>query len=246
LIVLALAGVWLCWRREPHGVADAGNLRLAERMRRSPAFEAQILLSLYLLTTTLSWLGQAKSGSASNYVIEWMCVLSIWVGVLVARIVALAMLLLAPATDRQGLSARKILAPGVVALLLVQALLTRSIDFPDLREPETRTGWQHLVERIRASPLPVLSDDMVLLRRAGKDVPWEPFMFTELTRLGRWDERQIVEMISRRAFGFVITTGRHGDSLYDSRYTEAVNRAIEQAYPAVTTVNNMLVRAPAE
>jgi len=244
--VLALSGLWLCWRRERQDVPPATPLGMRERLRRSRGFEAQAVLSLYFLISSLSWLGMSKSGSAGNYVLEWFCVQSVWVGVLVTRIASLGLRLMARAADSVSMAPQKRLLPVALVLLLMQALTTRAIVFPDLKEPLVLERWQNLVERIKTSPLPVLSDDMVLLRRAGKEVPWEPFMFTELARLGRWDERLILDMITRHEFAFVITSGERGDPLYDSRFSAPVDDAIERAYPVVTRVNNLMVRAPSQ
>jgi hypothetical protein len=93
---------------------------------------------------------------------------------------------------------------------------------------------------------PVLSDDMVLLMKAGKQVPWEPAIFAELASTGRWDERQITDMIVAHDFAFVITTGHPGMPIYDSRYDPAVSRAIEAAYPYSQKCGGRIVHRPSD
>ena len=101
----------------------------------------------------------------------------------------------------------------------------------DWADPAKVPALQALVERVRATSAPVLSDDMVLLIKAGKPVPWEPAIFTELTAVGRWDQNPFVATIKSRQFAFVITSGQPGEKLFDSRHTPEVADAIETAYP---------------
>jgi hypothetical protein len=101
-----------------------------------------------------------------------------------------------------------------------------------------------LVARIKGANQPVLSEDMVLLMKAGKEVPWEPAIFNELASTGRWDERLILDMISTRAFAFVVTRGRAGEEILDGRFTPAVGRAIQEAYPRTEEQGGRTVHLP--
>ena len=99
-------------------------------------------------------------------------------------------------------------------------------DLTPVREMEA------LTERVRAAAKPVLSEDMVLLMRAGKDVPWEPAIFKELALTGRWDEQRLIRLIEGHYFEFIITredfsVARQGES----NYTPGVAHAIARAYP---------------
>ena len=75
-------------------------------------------------------------------------------------------------------------------------------------------------------------------------MPWEPAIFAELATTGRWDERLITNMITAHAFAFVITQGHSGTPLYDSRFTPAVDRAIEQAYPKTKEFGGQTLHFP--
>ncbi len=52
-------------------------------------------------------------------------------------------------------------------------------------------------------------------------------------------------MIDACAFAFVITQGERGMPLYDSRYTPAVDRAIETRYPRTEEYAGHTVHLPA-
>ena len=67
---------------------------------------------------------------------------------------------------------------------------------------------QELVEIIRKATRPVISDDMVLVLRAGRQVQWEPAIFAELASMGLWDQQPFLNMIQSHAFAFFITQGR--------------------------------------
>jgi len=101
-----------------------------------------------------------------------------------------------------------------------------------------------LVAQIKDATRPVLSDDMVLLLKAGKPVPWEPAIFAELATTGRWDERRITDMIAGHAFAFVVTHGHSGTRPYDDRFTPAVDRAIEEAYPTTKELGGRTLHLP--
>src|SRR5207249_9412763 len=73
---------------------------------------------------------------------------------------------------------------------------------------------------------PVLSDDMVLLIRAGREVQIEPAIFRELTANRRWDQTYFLKLLSNHAFAFVII-------LNESEYTSEMLGAIAQAYPSI-------------
>jgi hypothetical protein len=125
---------------------------------------------------------------------------------------------------------------GLPLLLLGQVLvLPASRDFSPA-EGMALQQLNELVDRVRAAGKPVLSDDMVLLMKAGKGVPWEPAIFLELTRMGRWDERHIVNKIEDHDFAFVITRHEH--------FTDAVVNAIEISYPRTEVQAGHILHLP--
>ncbi len=88
------------------------------------------------------------------------------------------------------------------------------------------------VAAIRETNKPVISDDMVLVKKAGKPVIWETAIFTELAWADMWDERLMLDRIDRGDFAFIRTLGS-GRSPYDGRYRSTVIAAIDRAYPVV-------------
>jgi hypothetical protein len=113
-----------------------------------------------------------------------------------------------------------------------------------LADPATRAPRDALLARIAAADKPVVSADMVLLKRAGKPVLFEPYIVTELALGGQWDETALVAQMRSGAFAFVIT---EDDDVGGSAHrTPAMDAAMRQAYPRVEKVAPRLwVHSPA-
>jgi hypothetical protein len=67
-------------------------------------------------------------------------------------------------------------------------------------DPNGITLRSHLVNLIRENPKPSLSQDMVLLLRAGHAIPIEPAIFVDLTATGIWDQRPFLKLIQNHTF----------------------------------------------
>jgi hypothetical protein len=101
---------------------------------------------------------------------------------------------------------------------------------------------ENLVREIAKQDRPVLSEDMVLSLRAGRDVPIEPAIFRELAAMGQWDQRRLLDLIDAHAFAFLVTIP---DKIYTPlRFTPEMLAAMERAYPRVETLGPYAVRYP--
>jgi hypothetical protein len=210
----------------------------------SPAIRALVRqdYGALILAIVTAWLGIAvvitlatvgKTGGNRNYSIEWMCILSVFVGIAIGDAL--------DAMRRRSAPAMALIVP---TLLAAQMLLIRLPDTTSLTSAPTREAMDHLFRMIQAAQKPVLSDDMVLLLRAGKQVPIEPAIFAELGSLGRWDQRKLVDLINLHAFAFIVTEIGPGSELYDERYTRPVQAAIATNYPRQERFAEYVVLAP--
>jgi hypothetical protein len=232
---LAVVSLRLGWRGL---TAQSGRMTISalrDRLRSNSFDRVLVIFTLYLIGTSCLLVTLAKSGSWFNYLVEWMCVWSVLIGLLVGRCVAV----LGDATRGRPLGPLHAFATfaaiAVQAVALPQGWNASALDgalYPDM---------SRLQAMVAETAKPVLSDDMVLLMRAGKTVPWEPSIFGELAGLARWDESLIVDRIHARWFAFVITSGSKGDPVYDSRFNPAVDAAIAEAYPKVVQMAGYLV-----
>ena len=71
-----------------------------------------------------------------------------------------------------------------------------------------------------------MSENMTLLYRAGKEVPFEPAIVAGLAETGAWDETPLIEMIRKRTFSAMIVRQLDGSFLY----SPGVASAIEENY----------------
>ncbi len=103
----------------------------------------------------------------------------------------------------------------------------------------------HLVDLIRQSRKPVLSEDMVLLLRAGQQLFIEPAIFTELAYTNYWDQQPLVKFIQDHGFGLIITQAQTMKvAIATGLFTNEVARAIENSYPSVEDIGDYVVRHP--
>ena len=214
---LMLAGVVICWRD-------------ASRLGTLPPATVFWLAYLALSTATLAFAG--KSGASINYFVEWLCAWCVWAGWVAAGALA-----------KPGP-----LAAIVPALLVAQLwLLPEAMrKFHAAQTSQTRSAQsQALLDRTRTISGPILSDDMVLLRRAGKEVGLEPAILAELATRGLWPEKNLVDMLRGHVFGAVITAYDPGDPTFDTRYLPATQSAMLAAYPRVERFGDYRLRLPA-
>jgi len=189
---------------------------------------ARAMLLVHFALASLMLVTVLKSGASFNYLMDWLCVGVVLIGVLLCDL----------ARDKQRFV--------FVALLLVIGVLIQPFrQLPDQPPPEQLARHMALVRRIAEAKKPVASENMTLLMQAGKPVIFEPAIATELAMLGKWDETPLVEMIRSGGFAFMITIDNTpGDT---HRRTPAVDAAMRAAYPRVEQVGpDLWLNLPAE
>jgi hypothetical protein len=190
-----------------------GQLLLRLRFADRPT-TARAMLLLHFALASLMLFTALKSGASFNYLLDWLCVGCVLIGVLLCDLLVTEW--------RFSL---------VMALLILAVLNLPFREIPDRIPQEQLDRQAELVRRIAVAEKPVASEDMSLLMRAGKPVIFEPAIVTELTSLKQWDEGPLVDMIRSGGFAFMITTeNTPGGSV---RRTPAVDAAMRDAYPRV-------------
>ena len=227
LAVMGLAVLWLRRRDEtpPRG-AEASRYNLVV-----PIISVWLLLSLIMMVVTVG-----KTGSNVNYFIEPMSVCAVAVGLLIG----LCWQAVVGSPGRRDMALRLGLVFATFALVAVMA--KRRPTCYAVQNPALLAIQENLVQEIAKQDRPVLSEDMVLSLRAGRDVPIEPAIFRELALRGQWDQRRLLDLINGHAFAFLVTTP---DKIYTPlRYTPEELAAMERAYPRVETRGPYVVRYP--
>jgi hypothetical protein len=208
-------------------------------IRQSKRLRALSIVSLWFALASAQLVTLGKSGSWNNYFIEWMCITVVPIGM--AATVAWAAVVTGGKTE---------LLAGLPGLFLSLALAEHALHRPPYEyrivdDPKATAVRAHIVDLVHESEKPVLSEDMVLLLRAGQPVPIEPAIFAELTYSGIWDQRLFVHLIRTHAFGLVIMEESVEEAESSGRFTKEVASAIENSYPLVEHAEEYTVRRPA-
>lgn len=234
-----LAGVMafaFLWWTEVTSILARNLYGWVDSIRQSRWLRALVILSLWFLLASAQLVSIGKLGAADNYFIEWMCISTVPIGMVVSL-----------AWERAAIGDKVVRFAGWAELLLSLALAAHALHRPlssnravdDLNVIADRV---HLVNLIRENPKPSLSEDMVLLLRAGRAVPIEPAIFAELTATGVWDQRPFLKLVEDHAFGLIILQDQGVQDQVDARFTSEVAHAIQNSYPLIEHVGYYIVR----
>lgn len=230
LLVAVLFGLVYGWRQ----LRTPGSSSIFDQVRQGDEALLQLIITVWLGLATVMLVTLGKTGGSQNYLIEWMCVCSVLIGIAVGA-----------AFDAMWRGSRETTKYLLVPVVLSAQLLR--IPLPDttlFTAAPARQAMDELYRMIQAAPKPVLSDDMVLLLRAGKEVPIEPAIFAELASVGRWDQAKFIELINAHAFELIVSQWGPGTWLYDERYTKPVQAAITANYPHQARYAEYVVMRP--
>jgi hypothetical protein len=203
---------------------------------RLPAYNADrgavrsLCLIAYFLFTSITVFGIVKIGAFSNYFLEWLCICVTIVGIELARFIE---------AWRKGErfhigTVSLIIAPCAIAFYAI------TLELPVFAQgwsPDVLRQAQMLSARIRAATKPVISDEMVLLKRSGQQVLWEPMIFQELTQMDTWDERPFLNRVRARQFAMFILQDDHDIS-------PGLERALADAYPVIEKQAGFTIHLP--
>jgi hypothetical protein len=240
-LLFTVAGVVSVWRR----LASEGRWLSRGCFIRDVAgsidTRCMLVVTFYLIVTTLMLVMIGRSGAGANYLIEGMCVWSVIIGAFVASTIDRT--IRSVALTRQSLAAPVAISLGWLLAMQMIVMPTSNGEYGIVTQAYTR-DLELLRSRIAKMPGPVLSDDMVLLLRAGKQVSWEPASFVALAGQRRWDRQMTIDRIQAHEFATIVTSGGPGGRLYDSRFTPDVTHAIEAAYPRTESMAGRTLHLP--
>ena len=234
-LYVVLAGLVLVRRLGELRSKYAGDANVRAALAAN-ATDVRLLIAIaYLVISTVMLLLVLKSGSSVNYFLEWFFALGPFAAMAPNEVSKSR----PDKPERQGIPAAWF--PLGLAIGALMAPLPRSDYGADT--PYAR-ALAHLSKVIAAADKPVISDDMVLLIRSGKDVLWEPAIFAELASTGRWDERPFVRRIRKGEFAFFVTLGDEGQYSFGQRYNPALAQAMDAAYPETEDMAALKIRRP--
>ncbi|MFI5393968.1 MAG: ArnT family glycosyltransferase [Candidatus Binatia bacterium] len=197
-------------------VAAASLLSGVRKANRSLSASAtswiRPVLGVYLVTAFLVSLTIGKVASEVNYLIEFMGVVCICVGIALAEGFAGGRL---PAASHSLASSLSAVFLPCLLLIPMSGLLRRpAIEWVEIPSVQEQHETAQLLEIIRNADGPVLSQNLTLLFLAGKPVEFQPCDMAHVAYQGEWDQSGFVARIEGRQYQLVILhfdVARHPD-----------------------------------
>jgi hypothetical protein len=129
------------------------------------------------------------------------------------------------------------LATAAISILLFlpsrRAIAMVSENFDDQVREEAR-----LINLIQKTPGPVLSDNMYIISKAGREAEVEPATLSFLTLAGGWDETPYLNLFNKHYFSLIISTPLKSSS---DRYSPAAISAIGKNYEISGQIGEYLI-----
>jgi hypothetical protein len=242
-LLLGAVGMWLSWRRLIVGKAAESAIEIRDRLSADVAATRLLIAMAYLAAASCFLILVGKVGSGINYYVEWFLALSVFVGV---SLRPAADIVFSRSAESGPAVARFNPLLVIPALIAIGALMAPPADkYDGITSAEDQAQLATLTRWIAAADRPVISDNMVILREAGKEVVLEPAIVAELGSNGIYDQGPFIRMIHNRDFAFFVTYGGRGVDIFDQRYNPAVAAAIYQDYPRIEHVGGFVVHLPA-
>ena len=226
--------VAVLYRRMRHGLGKRETIRLI--MTRSDFERGVIVVGLYFVFAALLAAATiSKVGAYDNYYLEMdvaMCLLSgLFVGWLLRR-------------DSFQPSRRHLMQQVVVMALFIIATFNNREMASRLRSDYANPPANYspeVVEFLKTLPGPVYSEDMVVLMKAGKEVPAEPAIITALAMDGKWNESSFVERIRRGEFNAIVIRYSLAN---EQRFSKGVVGAIDERYYQTDNIGTFKIYLP--
>jgi len=89
-----------------------------------------------------------------------------------------------------------------------------------------------------------VSEEMVLLHRAGRPLYFQPFIMTRLARDGRWDPAPLTQAMTHGDVSFVVLYSAIGSVRYERRFPEGFRKALETRYKLYARAGHLHVYVP--
>lgn len=231
MLIFGSAYLYLRWRRR-HAVP-------AEQ-RATPDIPL-ILFSCFMAASLLNVAASVKQGAAQNYYLEFEAATSLLLGVASVRVIAfLAKRRIHPEFPKYALAV-------LLALLFVCWQVVYGWD-KRYRHPYAAIvpNMERVVTLVASTEGPVISEDMVLLYKAGKPLYYQPFIMSRLAAEGRWDETPVLERLNRGGIPLVILTTGIDSQHHQDRFTPAFTEILKSRYRLFERFGHFEVYVPSQ
>ncbi|MEO1723465.1 MAG: hypothetical protein AAFR84_13780 [Pseudomonadota bacterium] len=195
-----------------------GPRAFLQEMRQERGLHFTVFALLLFLAASATLPLVLKKGSNVNYLMEW-----------VVALVMLATLALGRLFATRALTTRSPLIAAILVAVL-GASGARGYVFWDYSVlPGGRNAG--LDQMIAEAEKPVISEEMVAVLRAGKEVLWEGAIHGHREAFGRYDSTPLIERIERDDFAFFVIRTTVEDGREHASFPETVLAAIREHYP---------------
>lgn len=209
----------------------AGALHQGRLYASAPRDARSHVRLVALLYFALAWLASAsvgKVGSNPNYFIEALAISIALGGTLAADG------LLACARKEAGWRT----VAGVCAALLLAWSLGRGdhslwiASATRYKDSQERVHGPMMMKAIRETEGPVICEDCTYLVLAGRPLEFEPFIMTQLSLQGAWDQRPFLEELKSGKYALIALNFEldQDPGFYRERFTEEMLEAMKNAY----------------
>jgi PII-like signaling protein len=197
-----------------------------------------LICVLFLISAVLVSFTSGKEGATYNYFLEWNLACCPLAGCALFR----GLYGWRDSGRSTSVLAVAYVLPILIAIQGIPAAVKR-LRPPDsaetLEEAETEGANAAMLNLINQAQGPVFSEDMMLLYKAGKEVPAEPAIIKSLATNGMWDEGPFLKMIEEHRFPMIVVF-----NLSTERYTPTVRAAIERWYSRTREIGRFKVYEP--
>ena len=198
-------------------------------------FSSMPLWDLYLVAAVAAVALAGKVGSWENYFFEALLVLCIYTGWGLSRAVAEASRLTHPSVP--------LVVP--LAMLLQVALMFHTPAVAATMMHDDNIANQRLSSILAGTPGPILSEDMGLLVTNGREIGFFGFEYTQLARMGLWDQAWELGMLREGRFPLVILeAGTREDADRYHRFTRQVLSELDHHYALTEEIGKYRLYRP--
>ncbi|MCE7065079.1 hypothetical protein [Dyadobacter sp. CY326] len=228
-LLLSAAAIITFWNGKR--IRRIGLKRFILLKSNEPYARTIIIGSINALFAGLLAISIGKMGSIYNFFLAWdisLCLLA----------VLLLFRLLATLRTNQRVKIYRLLLLPVLFLLFIPSRWVISLvteDFYGKIQEEAQ-----IIRLIHATPGPILSDNMLVITKAGRKIEAEPATLSFLTLAGGWDESPYLHLFDRGYFSLIVTTQLLGSA----RYSPAVVSSIEKNYRLEGEIGSYLIYRP--
>jgi hypothetical protein len=194
------------------------------------------LVTPYLIGGALSALTIGKIGSNVNYFLELSAGLSLAAASVLAWLYRIQ--------PSRFLRAVVLMALAFQSVLMLHNTMTDYL--PDLNGRRANiSGLRKLEARVAASQGPVLADEyMGMINLAGRSLYIQPFEVTQLSLAGLWDQKPLLNSITKQEFPLILIHFFPNYDVYKERWTPEMLSAIHSAYTPVEEYADTRVYVP--